>query len=602
MKRQLNFMLLLAGLLLGLAFAGPEDNSLVVAASQEPAALEPFANNQAITQEIMGYMFPGFVRTGLDGNSIPIVATEIPSEENGRVTIVRDDEGKPTEMTVRWTIREDAVYSDGTPIRTDSVQLSFDIMGNEYVPVPSRTYYEMITDLNIIDDRNFEITYAPINIFYQVILGFPAVDVPAHVWGPLWESVQANLEGASPEQAAEIIQNELLGHPIATPEQGPPVTYGPFQFVEWQPGSSMTMERNPLFWIEPEGGAANYVQTIEYRFIQNTPTLLVNVLSGTADVLSSVSLDTDQFPTLQASARGVFDAYVVAGSVWEHLEVNKWPSSQRSMDLTLDDVRTRRALAHAMDREGIAKDLFKGAVVPSHTFINSSSGLFNPDAPAYDYNPERASELLAEVGWADSDGNGILDRVTEDGRTVEFVIEYATVAGRADRERNQQFICDNFADVGIGCDISNAPSAVVFDDAFFSHASEGTWSGFFEFAWISNPVTVNGELYSCSTIPTAENGFAGNNIGNYCNEEYEKRFLAAQTELDVEARRQLFQEMQVIWANDLPTIPLYQDTTVMTVRNGLVNYVFNGPTQYPGWNAWEIGWTQNGAIERVTQP
>ncbi|MDZ7705638.1 MAG: peptide ABC transporter substrate-binding protein [Trueperaceae bacterium] len=595
-------VLLLALVMSGAALAGPNDNSLIVGASQEPAALEPFVNNQAITAEIMGYMFPGFTRVNLEGDVLPIVAESIPTQENGGVVVVLDENDEPVSMTVRWTIREEAVYSDGTPIRTDSVALGYEIFGDPNLPVPDRTYYDLISDLNIIDDRTFEVTYEPVNLFYQLLVGFPVVDAPAHIWGPIWDDVQAQLADASPEQAAEIVQNELLGHPIATPELGPPVTYGAFQFVEWTPGASIAMERNPLFWLEPEGGADNYVQSVDYRFIQNTPTLLVNVLSGNTDALSSVGLEIDQLETLQRSARNVFDVYAVASSVWEHVEINKWSTVQAVADLTLDDVRTRQALISAMNRTGLVEEVFNGAVVLSNSFVNNSSPLFNPDVNAYPYDPERARELLAEVGWGDSDGNGLLDRTTEDGRTVDFVIEYVTVAGRADRERNQQYFCNDLREVGIGCSINNAPSSVVFDDAYFSRSSEGTWTGFFEFAWVSNPLLEDGNLYNCAAIPSADNGFSGNNIGNWCNEEYDALWEAAQTELDPEARAQLFFEMQEIWSNELPTIPLYQTATPVTVRHGLVNYTFNGPTQYPGWNAWEIGWEQNGAVQRVTQP
>ena len=599
------------GLVLGLglmllAYAGPGDNSLVIGASQEPEALENFANNQAIRAEIWGYMFPGLVRVNLEGEPQPIVATEIPSEENGRVQVFMDDEGNPESMTVRWTIREEAVYSDGTPIETDSVALSFEIYSNPNVPIASRTIFNTITDLNIIDEKNFEITYAPINLFYQIDQGFSQggpFDHPAHIWGPIWEGVQARIADASPEQATEIIRNEFLGHPFATTQQGPPVSYGAFQFVEWIPGASLTMERNPLFWIEPEGGAENYIQTVEYRFIQNTPTLLVNVISGTIDALSSVGLSSDQLPTLQSAAiGGGFEAYAVAGSVWEHIDINQFESSAPSMDLTLGDPRTRQALAHAMNRQGLIEELFQGAVVPSFVFVNNSSPLYNADLPRYEYDPEQASALLADVGWQPG-SDGVLERTTDDGRTVRFEIEYVTVAGRADRERNQQYLCDNLRDVGIVCRINNAPSSVVFDNAFIARGSTGqSWTGMFEFAWVSNPLLERGLLFNCSSVPTAENGFSGNNVGGWCNEDFDALFSAAQQELNPEARRELFLEMQEIWAAELPAIPLYQDATVMSVRSGLVNYTFSGPTQYPNWNAWEIGWEQNGAVERVVQP
>jgi peptide/nickel transport system substrate-binding protein len=103
----------------GTALAGPSDNSLIVGTSQEPTALEPFVNNQAIAAEILGYMYRDVAYIDLQGRPQPDLATELPTEANGRVRITRNAQGAPTSMTVRWTLRPGIRWSDGRPITTE---------------------------------------------------------------------------------------------------------------------------------------------------------------------------------------------------------------------------------------------------------------------------------------------------------------------------------------------------------------------------------------------------------------------------------------------------------------------------------------------------
>jgi peptide/nickel transport system substrate-binding protein len=385
---------------------------------------------------------------------------------------------------------------------------------------------------------------------------------------------------------------------------------GAFKLRRWVPGNSIEMERNPNFPIKPEGGESRYVQRVVYRFIQNTNSLLVAVIGGSIDATSSVSLTFDQGRSRQLTSRapGRFDIWFVPGAIWEHIDVNKFENCQAVRDLGLNDVRTRRALLHALNREGLVKAFFDGLQPVAHTWIAPVNPLFNPNVRKYEFDLKKAEALLAEMGWRKGP-DGILQR-TVGGRTVRFEIEFVTTAGNAIRERTQQFFAQDLKKIGIAVKINNAPSAVVFADDYIQRASECKWTGLFEFAWVSS-LAEDGSLFQYRNlntgaimVPTKENNYQGQNIGGWRNDEFDRLTSQGVLEFDEARRKQLFARAQEIWAEELPALPLYFRANPYVVRKGLVNYVasaYAGGYGYPGWNAWEIGWESRGAVKKWDQ-
>jgi peptide/nickel transport system substrate-binding protein len=157
--------------------------------------------------------------------------------------------------------------------------------------------------------------------------------------------------------------------------------------------------------------------------------------------------------------------------------------------------------------------------------------------------------------------------------------------------------------VGIDVRINNAPSAVLFDDPFLQHAVDGSWKGAIEFAWVGNPITEDASTIYCDdpssptqrdNVPTNANAYAGQNIGGWCNAEFDRLWSQARQELDADKRKAIFAQMQQIFIREVPMISLYNRLEILTTRKGLLNYVYNGPTRYPSMVGWQIGWQQRG--------
>lgn len=599
----------------GLALAGPADNSLVIGASQEPTVLAgdflSVISNQAIKAEVENYLVAPLIVLNLDSEDTPVLVTEAPTTGNKRIRST-DIGGGKRRLEIDLTLKSGLKWSDGDALDTDDIAFYYEVGKAKGMPLINPDYWERVT-LRVKDKQNFTVVFEP--AYYYDTQGSPIGYAPVHKMGAEWAKVKAAVAPLNVDKDAEKINNlyrsffQGFGTPAAI-NSGKMAYSGPFKANRWTPGSGLEMTRNANYALTPQGGASKYVQKVTYRFIQNTNSLLVAVLGGGIDATSSVALSLDQArsPQLTSRAAGRFEIWSVPGSIWEHIDINKFTEVSKVKELGLDDKRTRQALLHALNREAWVKAFFDGAEPVSNAWITPTNPLYNDNVRKYEYNPQKAKDLLAQMGWKPG-ADGILTR-TVDGKTVRFEIEYVTTAGNAIRERTQQLFAEQWKQVGIAVKINNAPSSVVFADEFSGRAVEGKWNGMFMFAWISS-LAEDGNLFQYKnlntgaiSVPTKENNFAGQNIGGWRNDEFDRLTSQGVVEFDAAKRKALFARAQEIWADELPALPLRFRASPLVVRSGLVNYVastYSGSNGYPAWNAHEIGWASQGAVKLYDQ-
>jgi peptide/nickel transport system substrate-binding protein len=199
--------------------------------------------------------------------------------------------------------------------------------------------------------------------------------------------------------AIEYLAGPIVIHPNQYYEQvGPkgmnekPVGTGPYRVVEHQIGRSITLQRNPDYFRDGPKPAAT-IERIVIRFIPDRQTQVAEMLSGGLDFVMNVAPDQAQqmraVPTLQ----------VVAGATMRIVFLNM-ATSERAPAAQLRDVRVRRAIAHAIDRQTMARELVgPGSQVINAICFPSQFGCDDSKAAVYDYNPAKARQLLAEAGF-----------------------------------------------------------------------------------------------------------------------------------------------------------------------------------------------------------
>ena len=597
-----------------IGWASPALNNLTIGATQEPSNLCPWEGAADTKENLMGIFNIGLTYFDSTGVLQPGLATEIPSEDNGQLLIFKDATGKVIRQEVLWTIRDDANWSDGVPITSDDAIFTFKVQNTTEMMVTTRAFSNLIDDVVKVNDKSFWIHYATPNLFYANVGGSIGLarhyDIaPKHIWEPIYDQVMAAI-AATPESASEIIQGQFLGSP-ASIGTGTVVGSGAFAFAEWQINQFIRFTRRADFFLDPPGPVANYLQEITVRYIIAQPTLLSGIIAGEIEASDDIGLAGLDPVILRAQLGDQGIVEVTPSGFIEKLNFNLFPDCEEAADLLLGDKRTRQAIIQAIDREDLARTVYPGATV-SNSFLVAGDIGYDATLNAWPYDPAAASALLAELGWADSDANGILERTTADGRVVEFRLHW--VATTADfRIRTGEVLLEMLADVGIKLEVENLPGSVVFSSEYLNHGSESTWRGIVEYAEaggigqapadpLSNELWANDLLEVpvdavLENTPLPENSFGGTNITGWVSAEFDQLRADALQEFDLAARSAIVVLMQQLYNEELPTVPLYDRSEVVTKMVGLVNYVKGtAAARSQFWNAWEWGWEQNGAV------
>ncbi|MGI9451034.1 MAG: ABC transporter substrate-binding protein, partial [Geminicoccaceae bacterium] len=236
-----------------------------------------------------------------------------------------------------------------------------------------------------------------------------------------------------------------------------------------------------------------------------------------------------------------FEIVYKPGLVYEHLDLNL-------DNPILADIRVRKALIQGIDREAVSAQLFEGRQPVAHGSVHPLDWVYFEDVPQYQEDLEAAAALLDEAGWTE-----MKDGIRHNQAGEPLALELMTTAGNRTRELVQQVLQSNWQRLGIDITIKNEPARVFFGET----TKKRKFSGLAMFAWISAPENVPRSTLHSEEIPSADNGWAGQNYTGYINPEVDQLIDDIELELDREKREKMWHELQTIYAEDLPVIPLY---------------------------------------------
>jgi peptide/nickel transport system substrate-binding protein len=391
-----------------------------------------------------------------------------------------------------------------------------------------------------VDDFTVEYVWEPgfeDSVYFAYFLGF----VPAHEYGDL--------------SIAEIRDRESTA----------PYSYGPYMVEDYVPGDSLTLVSNPYFEPQPNIG------TVVFKYVADGDQLLAQLESGEVDFAGTIGLALDQTEQLaDLESQGLIEAQYVPATVWEHLDFNIQTIDGEPGPFA--DVRVRQAMAYAINRQQIIDEVLFGRTTTMNTYVPSDHPSYPGDdaLEAYEYDPDRARELLEEAGFDTS-------------QTLQFY----TTAGNRLRQAASEIIQQNLADVGVNIELNFVDAGSVM----FAGGEQGVLSGRqFDiglYAWVSG-VDPSHELYFCDGIPTRENNFQGQNYPGYCNPDFDRVGRIANAELDRERKAELDHEPEIIFNQDLPALPLYQRVNIGAYRTGVTGVQLDPTSQVDLYNIWEI--------------
>ncbi len=324
-----------------------------------------------------------------------------------------------------------------------------------------------------------------------------------------------------------------------------PLGTGPFKFVSYDSSQQVVdLQANPDYW---EG--APHIPTVRVRVISDTNALQAELRSARVDI---APLPTSLLP----------DAVKLLGQD-PKLQVLQFTGSNLNL-LTLNcsqpplnDVRVRQAIAYAVDREGLIRDLLLGQAKIAHSILPEESWAYS-SGQRYSFDPAMAKKLLDEAGLKDPDGDGPQLRFA---KPVVFKVSGSSVAAK-----NYAGVIQNYLkNVGIPVSIETAELNTLFDEL-----RRGNFQIFYG-QWVGgnqDPIFFK-DLFATSEIPTETR--ASRNRSRYSNKELDALIDEAVNTFDREKARLLYARIQEIVTRDAPVVPLWYQANIVIAQKKVGN-------------------------------
>ena len=473
-----------------------------------------------------------------NNEAFPVLVTEIPSIENGGVS------ADGTVITMH--LRNDIKWSDNVPLTAEDFIFTWQMAVSTKNTVATTYPYDMISSVTAPDPLTVVVTFsepfAPwlANLWHGIL--------PAHILSPIY------LADGTIDNADWI--------------KKPTVGCGPYNFAEWESGSYARFVRNDNYW-----GTPAKIDEIFIRFVPDDASQVAALKAGDADLGTFISYS--DVPGLQDAGLKI----VIEPSGYN--EFMFFTLNAQKNNPALQDVNVRKAIALAINRDGINTDLHFGLTKTPASFWDALPYYNNPPLTPYPYDPAQAKALLDQAGWIDSNGDGVREK---DG--VKLEISHATTI-REDRQDVQAVMQQDLADVGIKLDVNP-----VDDTLFFaSYADNGPAArGEYDLQeWSDGPLFPDPDIYYwlCNQIPTDANP-TGENWFYICDQQLDSLITLQSTQVDPVARQATISQINQLFYDKVYIIGMWQDPDVYALGSRLQNVKFSGVTMFYNIAEWDL--------------
>ena len=430
-------------------------------------------------------------------------------------------------LTITFTLRDDVLWHDGRPFSAADVEFTFKAIVNPAVGSPRQVDFSLVEEFKAVDDTTFVVTLADADCSILYDLGSVSI-VPQHILG----------------------DDDIQTSPFNVSSVGT----GPFVFGEWIAGDHITLLRNPRYW-----GKVPHLDAWTYKVVADEEAMLASLKAGQLDV---IPLPLDNLASVEAAG---------------HFQIHRYPANEyyfigyNTDHPILGDVRVRRALSQAVDRQRLVDRILEGqgqlletGLLPAHW---AHSQELTQDRP---FDPVRAAQLLTEAGWVDSDSDGIRDRNGEPLR-----LRLATNGGNAVREAIAILAQQYYLAVGVAAEVELIGWGNYLED-IFTHD--------FDLVVFSWPLALDPDEWELwhSSESVLDSGF---NFVSYHNPRVDELLLQGLRvpKCDESRRAAIYSEIATILAEDQPYAFLFAPYNLIAV-NERVGGVAPSPFVGLHWN------------------
>lgn len=475
----------------------------------------------------------------------PMLAERLPSQSAGTWTVKSDG----TMRTV-WTLKPGLKWHDGQPLTAADFAFAHTIYTDAEIPVSTRLPESLMSEVLARDDRTLEITWRQTYVAADALVDNQLTPLPRHILLDLYSKDKPAFSSSSFWTSEEFVGS------------------GPYQVARWVRGVVITLTANPHF---PLGKPK--IETLEIKSITDANTIVAGFLAGSIDFAEYTAIQVEQGLILrerwQPDNGGAVYAESLFGPRYMEFQHRDVPAHQRA----LTDVRVRRALIHALDRQALTDALQQGFGDVADTGYPKSAAIYpklEKVISRYPYDLRRTQELLSEAGWTRGPEGMYRDA---QGRTLDVE---ARVTG--EREQEVAIVAADWKGAGINASAFVVPRALTTDVEYRVNFPGVAISASTEVVSAFNVTT--------GQAPTAQNRFTGKNRGSYSNPELDRLYELSLLTLDPSRREEVLLEIERIFTADVAQGMLFYQPRVAAVRAGIAG--LNPPVRGTyTWNIWE---------------
>lgn len=531
--------LLLAGLTLGLTLSGCQPATPEV----EDSAVEEKTVVVAYSIDIEGFnellIQPTAIHSALQYFALFMPLLEEQADyQTGPPTfsprLAESYEYSEDHLRITLKLRDDVFWSDGVPVTAEDVRWTYEAQTHPAVAWSYVDSKQRIRDVEVVDEHTviFHFTEAYPSQLLDLNQG---VVLPKHAWSQLpFEEWRDN---------SDWFREHL-------------VVNGPFVLEAWEPQQRFVLARNPRYF---EPGIPK-VDRIVFEITREPQAQLAKLRSGQAHLVEF--LTPSDIASVEAEEHLRTESYIT-----RFFFFITWNTSRP----LFQDTTVRQALTLAIDRQAIIETLYYGYASMSYSPFAEDTWAHNKEIEPWPYNPTRAKELLAEAGWSDNDGDGILDK---DGKPFQF--ELVTNSENQVRRDIVVMVQQMLGQVGIQVETRlmefNALIGPLSDQDF-----DGAVSG------LAMDTSLNTRFYFHTD---AIDG--GYNWGAFSDPRVDQLIAAIEGESDPTVSKKMFDELQAILHREQPLTFLYQGIRVGGVNQQLVSYDPNAINSFFNMRFWQL--------------